>query len=418
MSRLAVALFLALAVSLSLSAADDWPQFRGPKRDGLSTDTGLLKSWPEKAGPPLAWKSVGVGIGFSSVAVAGDRVFTMGDLKDGCHAFAVRRDNGEQLWKAKIGDGGGNYKGPRCTPTVDGENVYVLGQMGDLVCLTAAGGKEVWRKSLPKDFSGQNGGWNYTESVLIDGDKLICTPGGSKATMVALNKKTGEPIWKGVVGKSGDTAGYASPVVAEIGGVRQYITLMANGLVGFDAKDGKMLWRYGAKGERFGANTANIPTPIVRGEFVFASAGYGRGGALVRIKGSGGAFTAEEVYWNQALNNKHGGVILIGDTLYGDSDDSGYPWAADFMTGKVKWKRSERGKGDGSASITAADGMLYVRYQNGWASLVNPAGGYAEVSTFKIQNGSGDCWAHPVVVGGKLYLRERDTIWCHDVKAK
>ena len=296
--------------------------------------------------------------------------------------------------------------------------MYVLGQMGDLVCLTAADGKEVWRKSFKDDFGGQSGGWNYTESVLIDGDKLICTPGGSKATMVALNKMTGATVWQGVVGKGGDTAGYASPVVAEVGGVRQYVTLMANGLVGFAAKDGKMLWRYGSAGERFGGNTANIPTPIVRGDLIFAAAGYGRGAALVRVKGSGSNFTADEVYWNRALNNKHGGVVLVGEKLYGDSDDSGNPWQADFKSGKVAWKRTERGKGSGSASITAADGMLYVRYQNGWVSLVNPAKGYDEVSTFKVPNGSGDCWAHPVVLDGKLYVRERDTIWCYDVKAK
>ena len=416
MPRLLLAVCLTLTLTLALSAAD-WPQFRGPKRDGVSADKGLLKSWPE-SGPPLAWKSVGVGIGFSSVAVVGDKVFTMGDDQGACHAFAVRRDNGEQVWRAKVGEAGGNYVGPRCTPTVDGDRVYVLGQMGDLVCLTAADGKEVWRKSFKTDFGGKSGSWNYTESVLIDGDKLICTPGGSKATMVALNKKTGAPVWQGVVGKGGDTAGYASPVVAEIGGVRQYVTLMANGLVGFSAKDGKMLWRYGSDRERFGGNTANIPTPIVRGDLIFSAAGYGRGAALVRIKGSGGNFTAEEVYWNRALNNKHGGVILVGDKLYGDSDDSGNPWSADFETGKVAWKRTERGQGSGSAAITTADGMLYVRYQNGWVSLVNPAKGYEEVSTFKVPNGNRDCWAHPVVLDGKMYIRERDTIWCHDVKAK
>ena len=410
---LLVGLLCALAIPAQ-SNSDDWPLFRGPKRTGVSDDKGLLKEWP-KDGPAQAWKCEGVGRGFSSVTLSGNRVFTMGDLSDSSYLFAIDRDKGEIVWKLKVGKTGGNYQGPRCTPAVDGDLVYGLGQFGDLVCADVKDGNERWRKSFKTDFAGQEGSWNYTESPLIDGEKLVVTPGGKTATMVALNKKTGAPIWKGVV-PGGDTAGYSSVVAADIGGTRQYIQLMANGLVSFSAAKGVLLWRYGSDGTRFGRNTANISTPIVKGNQVFASAGYGRGGALLTITGSGGKFTFKEEYWKNELNCRHGGVILVGDSLFGDRDDSGHPWSASFKDGKVKWNM-DRGKGGGSAALTYADGLLYIRFANGWVSLVNPQDG-KEISSFKVPNGSRDCWAHPVVVGGKLYIREQDTLWCYDVKAK
>jgi outer membrane protein assembly factor BamB len=261
-------------VALNSRNADnsrDWPQWRGPNRDGISAATGLLKEWPED-GPSVAWKGTGLGEGFSSVSVAGDRVYTMGDLDDGCYLFALDRNNGETVWKTKVGKTGGNYKGPRCTPTVDGGHVYALGQFGDLVCCDAKGGAVVWQKNLPKDFAGRSGGWNYTESPLIDGDKLVCTPGGSEATMVALDKRNGEVIWKGRT-EEGERAGYASVVVAEIGGVRQYVQLLSQGGASFAADDGRLLLRYGDRDKRVADNTANIPNPIVQGDRVFFAAG-------------------------------------------------------------------------------------------------------------------------------------------------
>jgi outer membrane protein assembly factor BamB len=418
MPRVLPALLLAaLTLTTTTTAAEsDWPLFRGADRTGVSKDTGLLKQWP-KDGPPLAWKTEGLGIGFSSVSVSGERAFTMGDVNKACYLFGIDRAKGGKVWELNVGKGGGNYEGPRCTPATDGELVFALGQMGDLVCASARDGKEVWRKNMKTDFAGRSGGWNYTESPLIDGEHLVVTPGGSKATMVKLDKKTGKQVWAGVV-PGGDTAGYSSVVIANFGGVKQYVQLMANGLVSFAAEDGKMLWRYGTKGDRFGGNTANIPTPIVRGEHVFAAAGYKRGAALLKIKRDGDTFTPEEVYWNKELSNRHGGVILVGDKLFGDYDHDGRPWCADFKTGKVLWTR-DGGKGRNSASITTAEGKLYIRYADGWVVLADAtADGYTELSAFKVPNGQGNCWAHPVVVGGKLYIRERDTLWCYDVSAK
>jgi outer membrane protein assembly factor BamB len=417
MRRYLIALgLLVLALATVMAADADWPMFRGADRTDVSKEKGLLKSWP-KDGPPLVWKTEGIGVGFSSVSVMGDKVFTMGDVKQDCFLFGIDRKKGGKLWQLKVGNSGGNYQGPRSTPATDGELVFGLGQHGDLVCANAKTGKEVWRKNLPKDFGGRSGGWNYTESPLIDDDNLIVTPGGSQATMVALEKKTGNIVWKGTF-PGGDTAGYASVVIANFGNTKQYVTLMENGLVSFNAKDGKMLWRYGTKNNRFGGNTANIPTPIIRGEYVFASAGYGRGAALVKITKNGDEFTVEEIYWKRELNNKHGGVVLVDDKLFGDHDDSGRPWCADFKTGKVLWSREGRSSGSGSVSLTYADGKLYMRYSNGWVMLVDAtADEYKELGSFKVPN-QGDTWAHPVVVGGKLYIREREMLYCYDVTTK
>lgn len=394
----------------------DWPQWRGPNRDGLSADTGLLKEWPEE-GPSVAWKATGIGEGFSSVSVAGQRVYTMGDLADGCYLFALDRHSGEIVWKTKVGKTGGNYKGPRSTPTVDNDRVYALGQLGDLVSCDVKTGEIVWRKNLPADFKGRSGGWNYTESPLVDGEKLICTPGGREATMVALHKQTGDVLWKGRTDQ-GESAGYASAVIAEIGGVRQYVQLLSQGGASFAADDGELLWRYGDRDDRFANNTANIPTPIVHGDLVFFDAGYGRGGGMIRVTKSGSDFNVAELWFNRELANKHGGVIWVGDYLYGGREDNAAPWCADARTGKIMWEKRSR-QGSGSVAVTYADGNLYWRYQNGVVTLVpaNPDG-YEETSSFKVPMASDPSWPHPVVTAGRLYLRDQDTLWCYDVRAK
>jgi outer membrane protein assembly factor BamB len=394
------------------SKVADWPGFRGPKRDNISPDKGLLKAWPA-AGPKLLWKGVGVGEGFSSVSVVGDKVYTMGDKGKASYLFALSRSTGKLLWSARVGEPGGNYRGTRSTPTVDGDLVYGIGQFGDLVCVEAKGGRERWRKSFRRDFGGRSGAWNFTESPLIDGDRLICTPGGDDATMVALDKQTGKEVWKS---PARQTAGYSSPVVSNGGGVKQYVQLTAGGTIGVRASDGKPLWH----NSRFDGNTANIPTPIVLGDQVFTCAGYGQGAALLSLNADRDGVRATEEYFERPLNNKHGGVVIVGDYAYADSDDSGRPYCAEWKTGKVVWKRGRSGgPGDGSASLTYADGHLYIRYSNGWMALT-PATpkGYSEKGSFKIPNGDSNSWAHPVVIGGRLYLREKDVVWCYDVRGR
>ena len=420
MSRLCYLLLLAFSFP-AIAAEPDWPQFRGPNRDGHSPDRGLLKQWPAD-GPPLAWKAEGVGTGYSSVAVVGDKVLTMGDAAGGSHVFAVGRTDGKPVWQTRVGRAGegGGYPGSRSTPTVAGDKVYALGPHGDLACLNLADGKLVWQVSLPQDFQGSGGGWQYSESVLVDGDKVVCTPGGPVATMLALDKNSGKVVWKGVT-PDGEPAGYSSIVVSTAGGKRQYVTLTSKAVVSFGVDGGKLLWTYGKSGERFEDNTANIPMVVLTTDpnCLFATAGYNRGGGLVCLQAAGGSLRPREKYWSEKLRNKLGGVIRVGDHLYGDEDASGNIWCAEAKTGKVLWTRKDRSEGAGSASMCYADGMLYVRFDNGYVSLVAATPkAYKAVSTFRVPNGRGQCWAYPAVIGGRLYLREKDVIWCYDVKAK
>jgi len=391
------------------ASGTDWPQWRGPRRDNLSSDTGLLKQWP-KDGPPLAWKAKGVGAGYSSVAVAGGRIYTMGDGEDSSYVHALDLD-GKMIWSTKVGRPGGNYEGTRSTPTVAGDRVYALGQWGDLVCLDAASGKEQWRKNLEKDFGGRMmSGWGYAESVLVDGDKVVCTPGGDKGTILALNKDTGAVVWRTKDFK--DAAAYSSLVPAEIGGVRQYVQLTDASVVGVAADGGKVLWRAARRGE-----TAVIPTPIVHDNFVWVTSGYGAGCNLFRVTpASGGKFAVQQVYANKDLTNHHGGVVLVGEHLYGT--DERQLVCMEFMTGKVAWKNRSVGKG----SVTYADGNLYVRSEGneGRVALVEATPqGYHEKGQFEQPERSDkNSWAHPVVVGGRLYLRDQDVLLCYDVRAK
>jgi outer membrane protein assembly factor BamB len=400
----------ALTLLASLGRAADWPQFRGPNRDDLSAEKGLLQSWP-KDGPPVVWTTKGLGGGFSSVSVAGDRIYTLGNRDKKTHIVALDKATGKILWSSPVGPAGGSLG---CTPTVDGGHIYALGQEGDLVCVDAKG-KRLWHRNLRKEFGGVYGGWKYCESPLIDGDRVVVTPGGKTATMVALAKKNGAVLWKCPIAIRHPEAGYASIVITEACGVRQYVQLLNGGLVGV-SNDGHLLWKY----ERLGPNTANIPTPIILGDRVFASAGYGKGGALVRLKVDSKEVNAEEVYFNRQLTNKHGGVLRVGDYVYGDTDDQGRPFCAAVKTGKVQWKRDgNQGHGGGSASVTYADGLLYFHYQDGIMSLVEASPkAYHEVSWFKVPKTSGPSWAHPVVSGGRLYLREGDLLYCYDVHAE
>lgn len=413
--RLLVSLLVVALVSVPL-AAEDWPQFRGPNRDGVSTEKGLLQSWPE-GGPPLEWTAKGLGGGYSTVSVAKDRIYTIGNRQDAekkrgqlSYLLALNRKDGATLWAAEVGAGGG-YLG--CTPTVDGDRVYALGQMGDLVCIDKDG-KRVWHRHLEKDFGGAKGGWNYCESPLVDGPHLIVTPGGRDATVVALNKLTGDTIWKCPIPSGSPQAGYSSVVIANVGGVKHYVQLYNGGVVGVST-DGKLLWH----NKTLASNTANVPNPIVSGEYVFASAGYGKGAVLLRLHAEGKSVTAEQVYHSRELGNRHGGVVKVGDYLYGDTDQEGRPFCGDFKTGKRLWQRDDVSAGQNSAAVAYADGRLYFHYEKGTVALVEASpGGYKEVGSFKAPKRAGPSWAHPVIADGRIYIREGDLLYCYDVRAK
>jgi outer membrane protein assembly factor BamB len=406
---------LALLVPSFSVAANDWPQWRGPNRDGISPDKGLLKNWPAN-GPKLAWKATGIGSGYANISVVGNRIFTTGDKDDASMVFALKLADGNPLWEAKVGKAGapgwGNFEGPRCTPTIDGDLLYTVGQFGEAVCLNAASGKEVWRKEFLKDFGGKLPEWGFCGMPLIDGKQVILVPGGDGGAMVALDKKTGDLIWrsKDLV----DEIHYSSPIGAEIGGVRQYVLLTESKVSGVAAADGKLLWQSSRKGK-----VAVIPTPIYCDGYVYVCSGYKVGSNLYKIESADGKFTATEVYAEKKImQNQHGGVVLIGKYLYGHSDEKGWT-CQDFESGEVKWlEREKLGKG----SIAFADGMLYLREEEGKGTiaLVEPSPEeYKEICRFEQPNRSKkNSWAHPVIIGGKLYIRDQDVLLCYDVKKK
>jgi outer membrane protein assembly factor BamB len=417
--RLASLVVSSVALAGSAAAAD-WPQWRGPDRDGISKETGLLEKWPE-GGPPLLWSAKGLGDGHASIAVAGGRIYTMGDGAGGSsYVHALDEQSGKLLWSTKLGKAGGgedrdtNRTGSRGTPTVDGDRLYVLGQYGEVACLNTADGKELWRADLVKDYGGKINKWAYAESPLVDGVRVIVTPGGSKGTMLALDKNTGKPLWQSKAWT--DEAHYATPTLATIGGVRQYVQQTEKTVAGVAADDGRLLWKIGRPEGR----VAVVPTPIERDGLVFVAAGYGVGCNLFKVTppaDAGGAFSVEPVYANKDMKNHHGGVVLLGDHVYG-SNDPAFLVCMDFQTGKVAWRDREPGKG----SMVIADGRIYFRNEQspGKVTLVEATpDSYKELGTFEPPAPSGkSTWAHPVVANGKLYLRDQDVLHCYDVKKK
>jgi outer membrane protein assembly factor BamB len=394
-----------------------WPQWRGPNRDGVSLESGLADNWPE-SGPPVVWKATELGGGYSSVSIEGDRLFTMGKFGNETKLIAVGLSDGKILWSTRVGTGG---DGPNCTPTADGELVYAISFAGDLLCSRADNGEEVWRKNFGADFGGKMmSGWGYSESPLVDGDYLVVTPGAADAMLVALNKKTGETIWKSALpakpGPAGqDGAGYSSVVVSHGAGLKQYVQLVGRGVIGVDAETGKLLWGY----NKIANGTANVPTPIVSGDFVFCSSGYGDGGsALLKIIRSRNQVTAQEIWYknNKELQNHHGGMVLIGKHVYmGHGHNNGFPICFDMLSGRDMW-RPGRGAGGGSAAVVAADGHLYFRYEDGKMALIEATPTkYNLKSSFQIPINHGKSWAHPVVAQGKLFLRDQHEMLCLDV---
>jgi len=384
----------------------DWPQWQGPDRTAISKEKGLLQQWP-KEGPKLLWQADYVGEGYSTPTVAGGRLFVMGNRGKSEFVIALSEQDGGEIWATAVGPirpGGAGYPGPRCSPTVDGDHVYAIGLAGDLVCLDAASGSERWRTQFSK-FGGHVGGWGYSESPLIDGDLLLCTPGGQLATLLALKKKTGKVAWKGIV-PDGDSANYSSIIAVDVGGKKEYVQFLSGGVVGLSA-DGDYLWRYAAPSN----GTANCSTPIFHDNCVFAASSYGKGGGLVELNPRTGA-DPKEVYFTTHMKNHHGGMVLLDGYLYGS--DEGLLTCLDWKTGAVKWAERKAGKG----SIAAADGRLYYRNEGGPMLLieVNP-NKYVEHGRFDTpERSKQNAWPHPVIANGKLFLRDQEYLFCYDIK--
>ncbi len=408
-------LWLLIGSSLFAAAASegDWPQWQGPNRTNLSTETGLLTQWPA-AGPSVIWSIANVGTGYGTVAIQGDHIYLQGAQgslgRGGTSAvFCLNRADGKTVWIRSLGrsldqDKGG---GPRGTPTVDGERVYALSEDGDLACLQAKDGTVVWNRNILRDFKGRNPQWLISESPLIDGNNVIVTPGGPKAGIVALDKMSGKTVWTS--SELSDPAAYSSCIVADVQGVRTIMTLTSQAGVGVRAADGKLMWRYA----RVANDTANVTTPVYSRDRVFYTSDYSTGCVMLRLKAENGMVKAEEAYFSREMMNHHGGVVLVNNYIYGFSN--AILTCMEFDSGKVMWRNRSVGKG----SLTYADGNLYLLGEENTAGLAvaSPAA-YTEKGRFRIADQGWPSWAHPVVCGGKLYIRNQAVLTCYNVKAK
>lgn len=409
MNYLRLPLLLAFLTLPFSALADDWSQWRGLNRDGKSAETGLLKEWPE-AGPPLAWRVDGLGGGYSSLAVANGMIFTLGDREEGTFVLALKEADGSVVWKTRIGDAGGHkgYPGPRSTPTVDSGQVFALNQYSDLVCLDAGSGKEIWSVNLENDFGGKMmSGWKYSESPLVDGEQVVVTPGGKEGTVLALNRKTGKKLWQSEDWT--DPSGYSSVVIATIHGTRQYVQLTGKSVAGLVPESGKVLWRADRPGK-----TAVITTPLIQDDVVFVTSAYGVGCNGFRISKNGSEWKTEELYANKNSANHHGGVVLLDGNVFGSS--GGTFNSVDIESGDLNFKGRSAGKG----ATIYADGHFYLRGEDGAVALIEATSSeLKEKSQFRQPDrSSSKAWAHPVVVDGKLYLRDQGILLVYDVKAK
>ncbi len=399
--------FLMTPLMIGAQASNaEWPQWRGPSRNGLSSDTGLLKQWPP-SGPRQVWSISSLGEGYGSLAIKSDRLYVQGTSGNASVVFCLNRVDGKTIWSASLGpkvnEGRGN--GPRSTPTIDEDRVYVLTENGDLACLRARDGGRVWSKNILKEFGGRNPGWLISESPLVDGNRVIVSPGGRGAGIVALDKMTGNTIW--TAKELSDGAAYSSCIAADVGGVRTIMNFTSRSAVGVRANDGKLMWRY----DRAANGTANCATPVFHDNKVFFTSDYGTGGALLALSAQGGEVKEQEVYFTKEMKNHHGGVVLVNGYLYGFSGS--ILTCIEFATGKKMWAARSVGKG----SLAYADGMLYLVGEDNSVGLAEATPeSYIEKGKFQIADQGRPSWAHPVVIGGNFYIRNQGTLTSYDVK--
>jgi outer membrane protein assembly factor BamB len=428
---------LFLAVVATGSRADDWPQFRCPRRDGASKETGLLKEWPS-GGPRLLWISDRLGLGYSGPAIVGNRLYISCGRGDAefLVAFDLTNPGGpRELWATRIGPlfqwkGNSWNKGPNASPTAADGLVYALGGFGDLLCVEADTGKQKWRKSLPRDLGGEVNpigggledptplGWGYASSPLVDGDRLICVPGGKRGLLAALNRSTGELVWQSK--EIAEQACYSSPLAIEVDGVKQYVQVVNSGAVGVAAADGKLLWKY-RRTPAF--DDAVIATPVFHAGFLFATVGFSQGCDLLHLTAKDGAMAVEKVYSNKSIENRDGGVVRVGAHLFGHSDNRNGWFCQEFKTGKILWTENRK---LGRGSIVAADGRLYCCAEKDGVVVQIAASptGWLEKGRLKLprestrRQPSGGLWTHPVIANKKLYIRDQELLFCYDLTSK
>ena len=406
-ASLVIAVAGAAALAAQPTPSSDWPQWRGPRRDGVSTERGLLSEWPA-TGPRHVWTTKGIGGGYGSVAVVGDRILVQGRVGKSSTLTALKKVDGSTVWATTLGNASDNEQGPgpRGTPTVDGERLYVLSESGDLACLRVADGSPVWQRNILKEFRGQNPYWLISESPLVDRNVVIVSPGGKGAGMVALNKLTGETVWTSA--ELNDQAGYASSIVADVQGVRTVMTLTSDAGVGVRASDGKLMWRY----TKVANTTANITTPVYSDNKVLYTSAYGTGAVLLTLTARDGSVDASERYFTSEMQNHHGGVVLVDGYLYGFSNST--LTCLELATGKTMWRHRSVGKG----SVTYADGRLYLLGEGFVMGLADASPkGYVERGRFRIDDQGFPSWAHPVVADRRLYIRNQGTLASYDIRS-
>ena len=393
-------------VATGFAQSMDWFQWRGPNRDGHSAEIGLLEEWPS-GGPREIWRATGAGTGFSSFSASNNRLFTLGARANVEYVIAFDATSGNRLWEVPNGQRFRNDMGdgPRSTPTVDGDRVYAFGGTGELVCLEAASGKKLWSLNVVNQFGGNTPYWGYSESPLIVGDRIILNAGGRRASIVAINKLNGQTIWQ----QHNDDAGYSSPMLLRTGSLQQVVFFTGQRGLAVDPRDGRLLWSY----NRASNSTANIATPIVRGNRVFFSSDYGTGAALVEVRAAGNIASAQEVYFTRDMRNHHASSVVVGDHIYGFS--SSILTALKFDTGEMAWRNRSVGKG----SLIYADERLYLYSEQGTVGLAEATPTeYRERGRFSIKASGPPTWSHPIITDGRLVIRDQDTVYAYDVKAK
>ena len=397
---------VALLIAAAPRAAE-WPQWQGPDRNRRSNETGLLQEWPA-GGPAIVWTATGVGSGYGSMAVGGDRVFVQSTRGRSSVVVALNHADGKEVWSKALGAAQSDDRGPgpRGTATIDGDRLYVLSENGDLMCLRTDG-TAVWHRNILRDFRGRQLQWLISESPLVDGAYVVVSPGGPGAGIVKLDKMTGSTVWMSK--DLSESAGYSSIIAADVQGVRTYLTFTANAGVGVRASDGKLMFSYPDAANY----VANVATPIFSNNKVFFTSAYGTGGGLLDLTAQNGEVKAKEVYFTRSMNNHHGGVVLVDGYLYGFNDS--ILVCLDFATGKMMWRDRSVGKG----SVTYADGRLYIQGEENVIGLADATpSGYRERGRFRIPDKGYPSWAHPVISDGRLYVRNQDTVLAYDIKAR
>ena len=387
-------------------APAEWFQWRGPNRDGHSDETGLLKDWPAN-GPPQVWRATGAGNGFASFSASGGKLFTLGARGNVEYVIAFDAASGKRLWETPNGQRFRNEMGdgPRSTPTIDGNRLFAFGGTGELSCLDTATGTKIWSVNVVQQFGGTTPYWGYSESPLVIGDRIVLNAGGRKASIVAVNKADGKTLWQ----NHNDAAGYSSPMLLRTGSLQQVVFFTGQRALAVDPRDGRLLWSY----DRASNNTANIATPIIRGNRVFFSSDYGTGAALLDVKAAGNVASAQEVYFTREMRNHHASSVVVGDHIYGFS--SSILTALKFDTGDLAWRNRSVGKG----SLIYADERLYLYSEQGVVGLAeaSPAA-YREHGRFSIQQTGPPTWSHPIISNGRLIIRDQDNVYAYDVRAK